>query len=325
MKPAILSLACLLIGSSLGGQISYNILLSGSQVNSLGEATGSAGYATVVIDGTTLNYEIHHEGTSGVTMAHFHGPAAPGVDADVVLPIEAGESPITGSAELGPRDLRIISRGSWYLNLHTAENGPGELRGQLVDQLPFTPNNLLSGSQEVPALEVPAAGAAHVAFDPDTRQLSWQLAWEGLTGEATMIHFHGPAPVGANAGPVVDIGAISGLGSPSAGSTVLSEEQASDLLAGLWYINIHTAENGPGEIRGQVLKVDTGDWNGYPLQGAFVNTGDFLGWLDISTEPWLFSFSLDRFIFLQGATELQNGAWVYLPAFDSGNPPGRTR
>ena len=41
--------------------------------------------------------------------------------------------------------------------------------------------------------------------------------------------------------------------SPSIGSTVISDEFESQLLGGLWYINIHTALNGAGEIRGQLV------------------------------------------------------------------------
>jgi hypothetical protein len=35
---------------------------------------------------------------------------------------------------------------------------------------------------------------------------------------------------------------------------MLSEAQAADLLGGKWYVNIHTANNPGGEVRGQMLK-----------------------------------------------------------------------
>jgi hypothetical protein len=38
------------------------------------------------------------------------------------------------------------------------------------------------------------------------------------------------------------------------GSATLTDAQAADLMAGKWYVNVHTAENKGGEIRGQVLK-----------------------------------------------------------------------
>ena len=69
------------------------------------------------------------------------------------------------------------------------------------------------------------------------------------------MHFHGPASAGANAGVQLNFGAISGTSSPSIGSSTISAGQASDLLAGLWYINIHTTAVAGGEIRGQVTVV----------------------------------------------------------------------
>jgi len=43
------------------------------------------------------------------------------------------------------------------------------------------------------------------------------------------------------------------LASPIKGSATLTEQQVTDLMAGQWYFNVHTAENPSGEIRGQVL------------------------------------------------------------------------
>jgi len=71
------------------------------------------------------------------------------------------------------------------------------------------------------------------------------------------MHFHGPAGLGETAGVQVNIGDISGLTSPSIGSATISDELESQLLAGDLYINIHTAANGPGEIRGQVVPEPT--------------------------------------------------------------------
>ena len=41
--------------------------------------------------------------------------------------------------------------------------------------------------------------------------------------------------------------------SPLQGSATLTDAQAADLMAGRWYVNIHTAANPNGEIRGQLL------------------------------------------------------------------------
>lgn len=99
----------------------------------------------------------------------------------------------------------------------------------------------------------PATGSASVSYDSVTGELAWDISWSGLQGTPTLAHFHGPALPDQNAGAQVDIFAISGDTSPSAGSTVISEAQATDLLNELWYVNLHTTEFPGGEIRGQVV------------------------------------------------------------------------
>ena len=64
-----------------------------------------------------------------------------------------------------------------------------------------------------------------------------------------------PPPPGSGAGVRLNIGGISGLGSPTIGSANVSAAFVDEILQGLWYINVHTAQNGAGEIRGQVEPV----------------------------------------------------------------------
>ena len=107
----------------------------------------------------------------------------------------------------------------------------------------------LAGTSEVPPVTTPAVGMLTASYDAGTRTLTWTATYSGLTGPATAAHFHGPAAPGANAGIVLP---FPDAASPIQATATLTDAQATDLLAGRWYVNIHTATHPGGEIRGQV-------------------------------------------------------------------------
>jgi hypothetical protein len=110
----------------------------------------------------------------------------------------------------------------------------------------------LDGASETPPKVTSGHGAAEVTLDTTAHTLSWTIDYAGLTGPATMAHFHGPAAPGVAATVTVPITGT--MASPLVGTAGLNDGQIGDLLAGLWYINIHTAKYPAGEIRGQVVK-----------------------------------------------------------------------
>ena len=109
----------------------------------------------------------------------------------------------------------------------------------------------LSGPGEVPPNPTAGTGAVAATLDTTAKTLTYSVTYSGLTGPATMAHFHGPAAPGANAPPVVPV-PTSALANPMTGVTTLTDAQIADLEAGKWYFNIHTAAHPGGEIRGQL-------------------------------------------------------------------------
>jgi hypothetical protein len=110
----------------------------------------------------------------------------------------------------------------------------------------------LKGSNEVPPNDSKGTGAVVVTYNPAAKEMSWKGTVSGMSGPATAAHFHGPAEPSKNAGIVVPIpGAAAGA---FEGKTTLTEAQAAELLAGHWYVNIHTQAHPPGELRGQVVR-----------------------------------------------------------------------
>jgi hypothetical protein len=110
----------------------------------------------------------------------------------------------------------------------------------------------LDGKTEVPPNASAGTGTADIDYDAASKKLSWKVTYSGLSGPATAAHFHGPAEAGKNAGVAVPI--ANPNTSPVEGSATLTDAQAADLVAGKYYVNIHTAANPGGEIRGQVTK-----------------------------------------------------------------------
>jgi hypothetical protein len=109
----------------------------------------------------------------------------------------------------------------------------------------------LAGSSEVPPKEGAGAGTVEASFNKETSMLSWKVVYTGLSGPAGAGHFHGPAAAGQNAGVV--LGFKGSVESPITGEAALTPAQAADVLAGKWYVNIHTKANPGGEIRAQVM------------------------------------------------------------------------
>ncbi|MBY0382848.1 MAG: CHRD domain-containing protein [Xanthobacteraceae bacterium] len=109
----------------------------------------------------------------------------------------------------------------------------------------------LTGASEVPSNDSKGTGTADVTYDTESKVLKWKVAYSGLSGPATMAHFHGPAEPGKNAPVLVP---LKDTASGAEGSATLTDAQAADLLAGKMYINFHTAAHPGGEIRAQVTK-----------------------------------------------------------------------
>jgi len=107
---------------------------------------------------------------------------------------------------------------------------------------------------------------AGIFYDTDTNELTMDFGWgsgngfSDLTGNATVAHIHGAADFFTNAGVVVGLDNLPGFNNSSTsggfiGSVTLNETAAANLLAGLLYVNIHTAANPGGELRGNLVAI----------------------------------------------------------------------
>jgi hypothetical protein len=99
--------------------------------------TGSAD-ATLDTGAKTLTYTVTWSGLTGpAIMAHFHGPAVPGKNGGVLVPLGMNMNggltpPLTGTVTLSDAQIGSLEAGMWYVNVHTPAHMGGEIRGQLV-------------------------------------------------------------------------------------------------------------------------------------------------------------------------------------------------
>ena len=114
----------------------------------------------------------------------------------------------------------------------------------------------MTGAQETPPVTTAATGTIEANYNRLTKTLSYKVTFSGLSGNATAAHIHGLGEVGVKADVLQTFSgfppATSGTysGSLLIDGTKFTEEY---LLGSRYYINIHTALNGGGEIRGQLI------------------------------------------------------------------------
>jgi hypothetical protein len=119
---------------ALADVMKYKADLNGPSEN---PPTTSKGVGAIEADYDTATKTLTWSGTySDLTgpavAAHFHGPAAMGVNAGVMVPVDAKASPFKGSAVLTDDQAKAFADGLIYFNVHTAQNKGGEIRGQLA-------------------------------------------------------------------------------------------------------------------------------------------------------------------------------------------------
>lgn len=203
--------------------------------------------------GTALEWRLTFTGLTGPAgAAHIHIAPA-GQAGGVAVPLCGPcQSPATGTATIDEAVLNALQTGGAYANVHTATNGSGEIRGQIAVAASVTTR--LNARQEVPRPKGRANRArgtftATVTKLGTSGTLSWRLRFSKLTGRAVAAHVH--VARRGRAGPVA-VPLCGPCRSGARGNATLEASTVAALEAGRAYVNVHTARNPAGEIRGQL-------------------------------------------------------------------------
>lgn len=204
---------------------------------------------------TKVDIKVQFHGlTSNVTGAHIHNAQA-GMNGPVIFdldPLLKGNS-IEGTWDPGIH-LDALLAGDLYINVHTVNHPGGEIRGQISLLPGLTFDARFSGDQENPVVDTDGKALGIVTIWPELSVFEYYILYDSLSGPVTGAHFHNAIP-GANGPVAIDLtDDISQVGNFISGTMPLTLDIFNKLLTGEYYINLHTAANPAGEVRGQVYR-----------------------------------------------------------------------
>lgn len=106
----------------------------------------------------------------------------------------------------------------------------------------------LTGAEETPPVTTSASGSGTIKIGDD-RAVSGSVKTKGIEGIAAHIHVGAPGVAGP---PIITLEkSADGVWSVPAGA-ILTDEQYASFKAGNLYVNVHSPEHKPGEIRAQL-------------------------------------------------------------------------
>jgi hypothetical protein len=234
------------VDKELERRIFVAFLAGGQEVPAI--ATKALGAMAFVLNrqGTRLQFLMVHN-VEGATVAHLHaGP--PGENGPISIPLPSVALSAAGTLAITPAQVADLLSGNLYANIHSPANPKGEIRGQILRPGETLLTASLSGAEEVPAVTTQATGFASLVLSPGRDQIRYRVTVSGLT--PTLAHIH-RGIVGVN-GPIVY--PLAPVGALIEGNQTVVPADIEDLSRRQWYVNVHSAANPKGEMRGQVVR-----------------------------------------------------------------------
>jgi hypothetical protein len=227
-------------------QTLFRASLDGTEETPPNASTATAWSTFVLNPDNTITYFVNNQGLSGIA-AHIH-EGAPGVSGPIIFPLMGGPDIYSGTTvALTPTEVTKLRTNQYYVNVHTNAFQAGEIRGQ-IGPSPVNYGARLIGAEETPPTGSNATGDAVFTVNPDNT-ITYLVTTTGLMGTAAHIHTGGVGISGPITFPL--------MGGPSVWSGTTAAMMVVDFnnlqSLGL-YVNVHTAANPNGEIRGQIVK-----------------------------------------------------------------------
>ncbi|MDB4928765.1 MAG: hypothetical protein JWM10_1249 [Myxococcaceae bacterium] len=214
-------------------------------------ATGTVTF-TINAERTLAQYSITHSILLPTATRLYLGLAGEAGAMQLSLTNNGGTT--IGTTGLTPDQVRALTEGRMYVQINSGNFPDGELRGQLVLPGESVYAARLSPEQENPPATATSSGVAQFMVDPTANRVRYVVRTTGLMMPATLSHIH-TAVAGANGAVLIDLATAGvALTDEFTGSRPVPAGTISDLEAGRWYVNVHSAAFPAGEIRGQILR-----------------------------------------------------------------------
>jgi hypothetical protein len=226
----------------------YVALASGSQEVPAVQSTYAAhGSFILSADQTTVRY---HVATSAVPTDMHLRRAIGSLSGPVVYPLTPIGQSIDGTITLGATgmDVTDLQNGHFYLNVATAANMDGELRGQILAPGQTLFAGALSGANEVPPTGSTASGGAQFILSADQSKMHYEAVMTGVIPTSAEVD---NAAAGLT-GPMIYQLTLSQM--QVLGDTTMAAGDLAKFMGGAAYLNVHTASYATGELRAQLVR-----------------------------------------------------------------------
>jgi hypothetical protein len=201
--------------------------------------------------------------------AHIHwniagmsGPVRQVLTSDLNMDMTGGEFPVSSNSfALSASGQDSLMQRMAYVNIHSMDFGAGEIRGQLLPLASHYFTATLAAENTLPKVSSMGSGLINLELRGDF--LTASGSFNGLTDEldesiAGGVHIHANRS-GFNGGveflinSELEADKLSGVFLADSNRNEINAMERVTLMEGGYYINLHSLEHTPGELRGQVL------------------------------------------------------------------------
>jgi hypothetical protein len=239
--------------------------LSASQIFPVPMSTAS-GFGTLtvnVVTGMTTG-KVIVTGTTATAAAIFQGFAGQTGTTQVTLTPNAAnpaEWDVPAGTILTPPQVTMLLQGSMYVQVASAAFPNGEIRGQIIPAGVTVNWSPLSGTQELQVVATQATGTAATTVDMLGNNVTVFVNTTGVVGATTAQLATGAMGTAGTELVALTLGTMNGTTfNPNQFSIQMFPIAATDIMNfqnSMWFVNITTAANPVGLIRGQIIPAPT--------------------------------------------------------------------